>query len=259
MGKFWTIYLAGIKTSAASATAYRANFMVANLIDFIWCIAAPLVTIAIYGLGASFPGWTFWEAMLMQALFALSAGISSTLFGGVTYTTMDHIVSGTYESVLLKPMPPLLYLIATNYSMSDMGKILGNGILVGLSATHCTIYPAQIPLFLLMFIAGLAVVSATTFITASASFVWVANSRLDEIRSSLYSFGKYPVGIYPHSIRNFITFVIPFATMGCFSAEILLGRFEPVNLLSLVPVIVFLWFSVWMYNHMIRRYEGVGG
>jgi ABC-2 type transport system permease protein len=47
--------------------------------------------------------------------------------------------------------------------------------------------------------------------------------------------------------------------MGFLPAEILLGRFDPINLFVLIPALLFKLFAVWLYNHMIKLYEGVGG
>jgi ABC-2 type transport system permease protein len=258
-GGFWRIYAAGVMTSIKSSAAYRANFILINLFDLVWTIAAPLVTILIYGAGASFPGWTFWEAMLMQAIFGLSSALVAVFVENIVWMTMDHVREGTLETVLLKPMPPILFMVSTCFRVNSFGGVFGGIALLIISAMNCTITPANIPLCILVFTAGLAVNSSAALICAAASFRWVANSRLDEIRISLENFGKYPAKIFPGALRIFVTFVLPFAAMGCFPAEILLGRFDFRGTLALIPAALFLIFALWLYNHMIQLYEGVGG
>jgi ABC-2 type transport system permease protein len=136
---------------------------------------------------------------------------------------------------------------------------LGSVILIIISSLFCDITLSNLPLCIIVFIAGFAVNTAASLISAAASFKWVANSRLSEIYMSFESFGKYPVKIFPTALRLIVTFLLPFAAMGCFPAEILLGRFDFVNTLAIIPAAVFLLFAVWLYNHMIKLYEGVGG
>jgi ABC-2 type transport system permease protein len=259
MKDFFRVYLAGIFTSMKTASAYRANFVLMNIFDLIWTIAAPLVTILIYGAGASFPGWTFWEAMLMQAIFGLSSALCAVFAENIVWETMNYVREGTLETVLLKPMPPILYMFSTCFRINSFGGILGAVVLITVSSLNCDISYANLPLSIVVFIAGFAVNAAASLISAAASFKWVANTRLSEIRMSFETFGKYPVKIFPGALRLIVTFLLPFAAMGCFPAEILLGRFDIVNLLAIIPSALFLLFAVWLYNHMIRLYEGVGG
>jgi ABC-2 type transport system permease protein len=259
MKDFFRVYFAGIFTSMKTASAYRTNFVLMNLFDLIWTVAAPLVTILIYGAGASFPGWTFWEAMLMQAIFGLSSALCAVFIENIVWETMNYVREGTLESVLLKPMPPILYMFSTCFRINSFGGILGSIVLIIISSAFCDITLSNLPLCIIVFIAGFAVNTAASLISAAASFKWVANSRLSEIRMSFENFGKYPVKIFPGALRLIVTFLLPFAAMGCFPAEILLGTFDFINIIAIIPAMLFFIFAVWLYNHMIKLYEGVGG
>ncbi|MDR0986606.1 MAG: ABC-2 family transporter protein [Ruminococcus sp.] len=256
---FGRVYLAGIAASMKSAAAYRANFLLMNLFDLVWAVAAPLVTILIYGSGASFSGWTFWEVMLMQGLFELSSALCAVFVENVVWSTMNHVREGSLETVLLKPLPPIFYMISTSFRFDSFGGLLGGLALTIIAASNCEVFLLRLPLCILIFLAGFAVNSAAALISAAASFKWVANSRLSEIRMSFENFGIYPVKIFPSGIRFAVTFILPFAAMGCFPAEILLGRFDFINILLIFPAAIFLIFAIWLYNHMIKLYEGVGG
>ena len=96
-------------------------------------------------------------------------------------------------------------------------------------------------------------------IMAAISFKWVGNSRIPEIFDSVREFGKYPLEIFPESVRVISSIFIPVAVVGFFPASALLGRFDTLSLISLIPCAGFLLFGVWLYNRMIRIYEGVGG
>jgi len=258
--KYIKIYLTCLQTAFSSAMAYRTNFILGNLITLLSNIIFPLVTILVYSNGASFPGWSIWEALLIQSVFSMSGAISSMISGSILWVTMDHIQSGSFETVLLKPLSPLFFITAANFSTDSIGLFLGSLVMTVVSAVNtgvCGI--GGIMMFLLLFVSGVAVMGGLDLIMAAISFKWVGNSRIPEIFGSIEEFGKYPLAIFPKSIQVLSAIVIPVAVVGFFPASALLGRLQPIALISIVPCILFLIFGIWLYNRMIKIYEGVGG
>jgi ABC-2 type transport system permease protein len=220
----------------------------------------PLVTILIYNSGASFPGWNFYEVLLIQSIFMLSLGFAYVLFSNVLWSTMQYIREGSFEVVLLRPLNPLFFLIATNFDTGSFGLLIGGAVMFGMAITHTGFLSlAAILQFLLLFAAGFAVMTGFQMIMAAISFKWVGNSRLPEILDSILTFGKYPVSIFPKSIKTIITFIIPAGMIGFFPASALLGRLEPLVLISVIPCVLFMLFGIWLYHFMVKLYEGVGG
>jgi ABC-2 type transport system permease protein len=220
----------------------------------------PLITILIYNSGASFPGWSFYEVLLVQSIFTLSLGLAWILFSNVLWSTMQYIREGSYEVVLLRPVNPLFFLIATNFDTGSFGLLIGGGVMFGIAITHTGISsPAAVVQFLVLFAAGFAVMTGFQMIMAATSFKWVGNSRLPDILDSIISFGKYPVSIFPRAVKTMASFIIPVGMIGFYPASALLGRLEPLVLVSVVPCVLFMLFGIWLYHYMVKLYEGVGG
>ncbi len=258
--KYIKIYGVCVRTALAQAVAYRADFIMGSFITLLSNILFPLVTILIYENGAEFPGWTMWEVLLIQSIYSMSTGISSMVLSSVVWVTMDHIREGSFESVLLKPIPPLFFIVASNFNVQSMGLFLGGLVMTIVAATHTGISGiGAIGSFLLLFFAGLMVLCGMNLLMAAISFKWVGNSRIPEIFDSISNFGKYPLRIFPQTVQIFAALVIPVAVIGFFPASALLGRLEGTAFLSLLPCVLFLGFGIWIYNKMIRLYEGVGG
>jgi len=260
MKKFFNLYSKCIKIAIAGALAYRLNFLLSMLISTILNALFPLVTILIYNAGASFPGWTFHEVLLIQGIFLLTNSLVALLFDGVLWSTMSHIREGTYETILLKPTSPLIYLVATNFTPEIFGGVVAGSILFGVAIYYTGISSLiAIPQFLLLFTSGFCVIAGLYMMMAAMSFKWVGNSRIAEIFDSILTFGKYPMTIFPQAIRSTIAFVIPVAMIGYFPASALLGRVETMAFFAVTPCLVFMMLGVWVYNKMIKLYEGVGG
>lgn len=254
------IYFSCLHTAFSRAATYRANFILGNFITLLSNIIFPLVTVLIYANGAQFPEWDMWEILLIQSVFSMSVGAASMFFNSILWVTMDHIREGSFETILLKPLPTLFYITAANFDPNSMGLFLGGLIMTVISAVKTGVSGTEnIISFLLLFISGLAVMSGMDLIMAAISFKWVGNSRIPEIFDSIKSFGKYPLVIFPQTIRTLSSLIIPVAVIGFFPASALLGRLDVMMFISVIPCFLFFAFGIWIYNRMIKMYEGVGG
>jgi ABC-2 type transport system permease protein len=260
LGRYAAIFAEGLRVAFSNAVAYRANLVMTMLIVFLGNIAFPFITALIYGAGASFPGWTFWEVLLVQSLFTVSSGISGIFFGGVFWQTNFGVREGTFEIPLLKPVDTLFYLVASSIQFDSLGTVIGGLAMLALALVHVSGVTAMgATAALVLFAGGVCVQAGVTVIMAATAFRWVGNSRIPEIFDSLLNFGKYPQGIFPQGVRAVTSFALPVAMIGFFPAEALLGRARIGHFLSLAPCVLFLAAGILLYRRMIHRYEGVGG
>lgn len=260
MKRWIRIYGVCMKSAFSKAAAYRADFMFSMIVSLIGNLLFPYITVVIYHAGASFPGWSFYEVLLLQAIFTMSNGIATMLYDGVLWVTMDHIREGSFEVVLLKPLNPLFYLMATTFHPEAIGLIIGGLVLFLLAIVHIGGITVIGWLgFVLFFLGGIAVMTGIAFIMAATSFKWVGNSRIPEIADSIKNFGKYPITIFPKTIRLITTYLIPVGLIGFLPASALLNRVTPISILAVGGSVIFMLFGIGLYLYMIGQYEGVGG
>lgn len=260
MKMYVNVYAQCMRSAFLASSAYRMNFMIGSLITLAGNILFPLVTLLIYQSGTSFPGWSLFEVLLIQSIFTMSSGLANLIFGGVLWTTMSHIREGSFEVILLKPLNPLFFIVATTFSPENIGVFLGGVTLFLVSVTQVGAISLLSWLqFAVLFAAGTAVMAGLTLMMAAMSFKWVGNSRIAELADSMLLFGKYPMPIFPKSVQAVMTFVIPVGMVGFLPASALLGRVEPGSYAALLPCLLFMVAGAWIYRHMISLYEGVGG
>ncbi|MDQ0191762.1 ABC transporter permease [Paenibacillus wynnii] len=260
MKRYLEVYKQCMYSAVQSAAAYRMNFIISSLITLVGNILFPLVTLLIYRAGTSFPGWSLYEVLLIQSVFTMSSGLSSVIFGGVLWTTMSHVREGSFEVVLLKPLNPLFFIVATTFSTDSIGLFLGGVSLFIFSAVHVGTIPALNWLqFAGLFAVGTAVLAGLSLMMAAMSFKWVGNSRISELADSVLHIGKYPLPIFPKAVQAVATMIIPVGMVGFLPASALLGRVHASDYAAVLPCFLFLAVGVWIYRHMIRLYEGVGG
>lgn len=258
--KHLRIYKECLKVSAATAMTYRFNFLLDNLIMLVSNILFPLVTILIYGSGGQFPNWSLYEVLLIQSIFTISTGFANILFGGVLWATMRHVIDGSLEIVLIKPVDTLFFLVATTVDLGSAGLVLGGVVMFSVAVANIGAISAWMVLqALLLFLAGMLVMMGISLIMAATSFKWVANSRIPEIFDSIRYFGRYPQDIFHKAIQGFTSFIMPVAMVGFFPAAALLGRSDARALIAVIPCVLFAAAGIILYKYMVHLYEGVGG
>ncbi len=260
MKRYAAIFGASLRTAFSSVSAYRVNFIMSILITFFSNVLFPLVTILIYRSGAAFPGWTFHEVLLIQAIYTISSGLSSVFFMGLFWSTNFSVREGTFELALLKPVDTIFWLLVSSINLESAGMLIGGLVMtvVALSGLG-SINTSSILACLLLFSGGIAVMLGVTLVMAATSFKWVGNSRIPEMFDSALQFARYPLDVFPRAARIAAAMVIPVAMVGFFPASALIRGAKPVHFLYLLPCLVFFWLGRSLYRAMIKYYEGVGG
>ncbi|WP_150266011.1 ABC transporter permease [Paenibacillus tepidiphilus] len=260
MRRLLRIYRVCVMANLATAISYRMNFILNCLITLIGNVLFPLVTVIIYQSNASFAGWTFHEALLIQAVFILSTACASLLFNGIMWSTMSHVVEGSLEVLLIKPAPGLFLLLAQAFNIESIGLLAGGLAIFGyaLGGVGGMTLMTWL-LFLLLFAAGLLVMLGVVLIVAAISFKWVANSRLPEMFESVKAFGRYPGTIFPKMVVAISSFIFPVSMIAFFPASALIGRWEGYYVAAILPCLLFAGFGIWLYNRMLHSYKSAGG
>lgn len=258
--KYLRIYRECLKVSTAAALTYRFNFLLDNIIMLVSNILFPLVTFMIYGAGGEFPGWTLYEVLLIQSIFTISSGFANILFSGVLWATMRHVIEGSLEIVLIKPVDSLFFLVASTIDLNHVGLLLGGSVMFVIAVANIgAVSIGMILQSIAFFLAGMLVMMGISMMMAATSFKWVANSRIPEIFDSIKYFGRYPQDIFHKGIRGFTSFIMPVAMVGFFPAAALLGRVNPWSFAAIIPCVLFAAAGIYLYKHMVHLYEGVGG
>lgn len=258
--RYWRCLLEAARISMAKSLAYRANFVMGLVINLAGNLLFPLVTILIYGSGASFPDWSVYQVLLVQAIFTMANGLSACLFSGVFWATNQRVRDGSFEVLLIKPIDCLFFLVCDSLQPESLALWAG-GLAMAMVSLGMLGWPSPLALLCaaLFFLAGLAVMFGVVMVMAATAFKWIGNSRIPEIFDSLLCFAQYPQSIFPKALQAALSFFFPVAMVGFFPAQALLGRTSPAYFLALIPCLGFAALGVGLYRYMIRLYEGGGG
>ncbi|MEF3303654.1 ABC transporter permease [Paenibacillus sp. GYB003] len=253
-------YVEIVKTSFASRMAYRGDFWISSFLTIAGELVVPLVTFLIYRTGASFPGWSLGEALLIQSVFLLSKGIAFPFFFGIVWNTLDRVREGTFDLLLIKPRPALYMALVTGFQPDGLGRLLSGLLVMGAASWYVPAAgAADWLLFGVLMLFSVMALFSFALLMSGILFRWVGSSRVYEIFDSVTSFGQYPRSVFAKSFVGIALQAVPVMMIGYFPASALLGKLSADVWTAVAVCIAFFTLSLTFWHRMLGNYTSAGG
>jgi ABC-2 type transport system permease protein len=211
-------------------------------------------------------GWSFYECMLLYNLNLISYAISSLFLWGPMKFLDEMIRKGEFDSFLIRPIGPLKLLVLRQFQHTFIGHIIIAAIVFAVCfdrlGIHWTI--GQM-LFFASVVLGATLIHAAIIIAAASSAFWVVKSSavVDVSIYGIRNYINYPISIYGKGLRIFLTFIMPYAFVNFYPAEVLLDKTSDASIgwfqygTPAVGIILF-FAAVKLFNFGVSRYESSG-
>jgi ABC-2 type transport system permease protein len=216
------------RISAASAMAYRTNFLVEGAISVVWLAITLLPLKVLFDHRAAVAGWTAPSALVVISYFMAVRAVLEGMISPSLADLVGRIRSGSFDYVLLKPVDAQAMISASHYEPWRIFDLIG-AIAVAVYAFSRIGAPpsaAAIALGIAMFGAGLAAAYSLWIACAAAAF-WLG--RLDNLMyllGSIFDTARWPITVFPGLWRFVFTFIVPVAIMTTYPAQALLGTLD---------------------------------
>ncbi len=256
------IYFRCFTAQLKSILAYKADFFVlvasAALVQiigfaFIWTIFRQIPSIN---------GWTMWEVVMMYALVFLTEGVGSLFFEG-TWMLGYLIWRGEFDTVLIRPVSPILQVFTSKVGMNGIGNIATGTVLIVIAIGQSPVaWTAGRVVTLLVLVVSAMVIRVSINLGTAASAFWTRNpwSAVPMFAHQLGDFAKYPLTIYSFAVQVAIVVAIPFAFVSFFPTAVAFGE-EPWVMPGLLTPLVAAYcafMAVAIFRLGMRRYESAG-
>ncbi|MGQ4515679.1 ABC-2 family transporter protein [Streptomyces sp. DW26H14] len=225
---YWLIAAMAVK----SQLAYRLSFattafanLAATVFDFVTIL---LMFSQVHALG----GFSLPEVAFLY-------GTSSTAFGltdlamGSTERIGTRVRDGTFDVLLLRPVPVLAQVAADRFVLRRLGRIVQALAVLGyaLCATSVDWDAARVALMPLMVVSG-ALIFCAVFVVGAAFQFWAQDSA--QVQNA-FTYGgttllQYPPGLFAKDLVRGAVFVVPLAFVSWIPALYVLGRPLPLGL-----------------------------
>jgi len=239
--------------------AYRANFWV-QAIESLLNLATVLAMLgAVFARTDALAGWSPDELLGLVGVYFLMLGALRVVISPSLERTIEGVRDGTFDFLLTKPVDAQLLASISEIRVWRLVDLaLGVSVLtIALVRMAADVGPARALLFALALGLAGAIVYSFWVALAALAFWFVRIENILMIFWSVYTAGRWPVGIYPPWLRWILTAVVPVAFAVTVPAEALAGRLTIDTLataggLAVLAVLA----SRRFWKRGLRRYSG---
>ncbi|WP_372424361.1 ABC transporter permease [Salinarimonas chemoclinalis] len=245
----------------------RFNFVIEQVSNVVFYLCATVALAIIVMRFGRIGGFGLAEMMLVYGLNLVSYFIAGTYLWGVARTLEGSIRSGAFDLVLLKPVGPLVFLMARSFEPSMPVKAAGAFALCLYALTlHDIGASPATSIWLLATIVGGTLIQGGIMLAFSSIGFWVSGSR-DLVELLIYGVRRtvdVPISIYPAPVQLVLTVVVPYAFVNYYPVLGLAGSTESAGMAALAASALAVGLpcaaagsALWRLG--LRRYRAAGG
>ena len=245
---------------------YPTSLILMSLAVAVSVLAQVGAVVIVFGHAGTLAGFTVYEGLLVFALASSSFGIAD-MFMGAVERLGHHIRSGSLDTMLVRPVSPLVQLAADEFSPRRLGKVVPALAVLVIALVNIDVEwtLGRVLLLPVMILSGVLICCAIWVATSCLQF-FVADAR--EAANTLTYGGQalteYPLAIYGQEIVRSVTYVVPLAFISWQPALLVLDRPDPLGMPESLryggPVIAVLACAVaallWRFG--LRHYRSTG-
>lgn len=255
-----SLYLSFIKASLKEMLIYRLDCIVGIISQLITQIVEIIFIWIVFQNTESLAGWNFKQILLLYGITLLSVGIADFCFAALYDVGPKYIKNGEFDKMLLRPVHPLISIIASSREFTSLGYFGLGLILVIIMFAKLAIPITFFLLFKIIFfsIVGALIIGAIMTILSISSFWTYRSNEIIWSAFRTYTFAQYPLDIYNTFIKILITFILPFTFVAYYPTMSYLGFHHYMIYLSPVVAIILWIIAVKAWNLALNKYRSTG-
>ncbi|WP_042167465.1 ABC transporter permease [Paenibacillus gorillae] len=256
-----TLYLKYMLMLFKSQMQYRVSFF---FLAIGQCLTPFIAFAGIYFLFDKFgqlQGWSFYEVALCFAITHIAFTITECFARGFD-SFSSLIVTGDFDRLLVRPRGTVVQVLGSRFEFARIGRLLLSGVVLTWAVSNIGVDWTMLKaIALLLMIASGVVIFTSIFILAASISFWTVQGL--EIANIFTDGGRemtqYPLDIYTKRVRQFFTFIIPFACFNYLPLLYILGRKEQ-ELYAFIPLAGFLFLipCLFLWRVGVRHYRSTG-
>jgi len=184
-------------------------------------------------------GWSLAEVGLLYGIAGVAFGITDICVGNLDLLPA-RIRDGSFDVVLIRPIGSLFQVLAQEFGVRRVGKVLqaGSVLAVSLTQLHVAWTGPRVAMLLVAPVTASLIFGSIWVIVITQVF-WTVDSG--EVANA-FTYGgsfltSYPISIFAGWLRDLLAFVIPMAFVSYYPALFILGRPDPIGLPAFTPLL----------------------
>ena len=211
--------------------------------------------------------WSLGEVALLYALATTSFALTDIAIGHLDLFP-QMIREGTFDQILVRPLPSLLQVVASDFALRRFGKVLqGLAVLAFALATVEIDWTLGRVLAIPLAIVSGAVIYGAVWVALATVAFWIVDA-MELVNAFTYGgsfLSQYPIGIFARWLRGLVVFVVPLAFVAYFPGLYVLGKEDELGLpealryASPVVAVAATLVAGAVWRNAVRHYRSAGG
>ncbi|SDC45551.1 ABC transporter permease [Actinokineospora iranica] len=230
MGKA-RVYAHLVRAQVRSQTQYRASFAL-DVVGSMAVFAIDIGTVfVLFSVSGSLGGFGGTEVLLIAALAGVSFALADLVVGNAD-RLREYVRTGLFDSLLLRPLSSLAQLLAVNFALRRIGRVVQGFLLylVALFVADIGWDPARLLLAATAPLVGAVFFGSLFVMGATVAFWWVESGEIaNGFTYGGRDFACYPSTMYGEWFRKLFALAFGFGFISYLPALALLGRSDPLG------------------------------
>ncbi len=217
---------------------YRTSFLLLLVSQSFLVVFELVALLFLIDLVPRFGGWDRAQVVFLYAMATLPFSIGDVFISEVERLADRYIRNGDFDILLLRPSSALVQILALEFELRRIGKLVAPTIALGWSAAHLGVdwTVGRVAALVLALAGGVAIYSGFWVIAASIPFWAVASREATNALTYGSQFAnQYPLHIYPGWIRAIMGWALPLAFVAYVPAISVAEASNPLDLPSWMP------------------------
>jgi ABC-2 type transport system permease protein len=215
-----------------SSMTYRTSFVVTMAGNLLMTGMDFVGILLMFSQVDSLGGWSLPEIAFLYGLSATAFGVADLVLGSMDVLG-SRIRDGSFDTLLVRPVPVLAQIGADHFAVRRLGRITQGVLVLGwaLWSVEVDWDPVKVLLVPLMLVSGTVIFSAV-FVAGAAFQIYAQDAA--EVQNA-FTYGgttllQYPPTVFGKDFVRGVTFVLPLAFVNWVPACHVLGRAYPLDL-----------------------------
>lgn len=256
--KYLKIYKVFLANSFSYEAQYRQDTWIKLATNLLWVGMLFIIIEVIFSQTKTIVGWSKEQIYLMTVLWIMAGELYDTFFANNLPFLSDAVVNGDLDFYLTKPVSALFLASCMKIHTRGFYKFLAQaGILLWL-VWHFNFAPSAVYIAggILLFSCSLLISYSLSLMTNTLSFWFLRIDNINTLVGALQSIGRYPLGIWPKTIKIIFLSAIPVAFSAYIPVAALTGRLAWYGIVyALVFSALIFFMAVKFWNFALSRYS----
>jgi len=220
------------RTWTRAAAQYPASLAMLTISQLVITGIDAIAILIIFQHTSSYAGFSLPEVMFLYGTSGVSFAIANAFVGTVDQLGR-HIRAGTFDAIMLRPVPALVQVAADQFSPRRLGKLVQAAVVLWVALATLDVHwtADRVALVPVMIVSGVFIFAAVWVLGATYQFL--AGEAAEAMNAATYGGNyvtQYPLSILGKEAIRALTWVIPLAFINWMPALYILDQPDPLDL-----------------------------